>query len=279
MLYLGEFQVLTVKKESPQGLYLENFEGDQVLLPRVYQQPSMTIGSQVEVLVYGDNQNRPIASTERPYLTVNTATCLEVTDVTKIGAFCNWGVSKDLFIPFRNQHQALRIGQQVLVFMYLDEQSQRLVGSTILKKYFKEQADQGLEMGQEVDLLIGSRSDLGYKVIINQTYLGLIYANEGEELRYGDQCKGYIKPLRPDGKIDVSLQPVGVANIEPNAQRILKRLEEAGGKLPYTDKSDPETIRREFGISKKLFKKAIGTLYRQRLVLLKKDGIYLAKGN
>ena len=279
MLYLGEFQVLTVKKESPQGLYLENFEGDQVLLPRVYQQPSMTIGSQVEVLVYGDNQNRPIASTERPYLTVNTATCLEVTDVTKIGAFCNWGVSKDLFIPFRNQHQALRIGQQVLVFMYLDEQSQRLVGSTILKKYFKEQADQGLEMGQEVDLLIGSRSDLGYKVIINQTYLGLIYANEGEELRYGDQCKGYIKPLRPDGKIDVSLQPVGVANIEPNAQRILKRLEEAGGKLPYTDKSDPETIRREFGISKKLFKKAIGALYRQRLVLLKKDGIYLAKGN
>lgn len=279
MLYLGEFQVLTIKKAAPQGLYLENFEGDEVLLPNAFRQAGMEVGEQLEVFVYGDNQNRPVATTQRPYLTVNTATCLEIKEATNIGAFCHWGVSKDLFIPFRNQQQRLRPGQQAIVYMYLDEQSQRLVGSTVLKKHFKEYADAGLEMGQEVDLLIGPKSELGYKVIINQTYLGLVYANEGEDLRYGDQCKGFIKPIRTDGKIDVSLHPVGLMAIEPNAAQILDRLKNAGGKLPFTDKSDPGLIRKEFGISKKLFKKAVGNLYRQQLISLKEDGIYLVEGN
>ncbi len=230
----------------------------------------------MEVFVYTDSENRPIATTQRPLLTLNTAATLLVTDVNKVGAFCAWGVSKELFVPFRNQKQALQKGQKAVVYMYLDEQSNRLVGTTNFKKYYQEQNDGWLEKGQAVDILVAEQSELGFLVIINHTYLGLVYHNEAEDLAIGESRKGYIKPLREDGKIDVSLHAVGAASIEPNAQMLLDRLAANDGFLPYHDGSDPELIRLGLGISKKLFKKAVGALYRQKLIVLEKDGIRLA---
>jgi len=185
---------------------------------------------------------------------------------------------KELFIPFRNQAARMQRGRSYVVYMYIDKISNRLVGTTKLKGFLQHEADEHIEMGQEVDLLVYAVNDLGYQVVINQTYSGLIYANEvPEPLQIGQQCKGYIKPIREDGKIDVSLFAVGHQSIEPNSQKILEKLEANEGFLPFTDKSDPERIRKEFGISKKLFKKSLGTLYKQKLVLLKDDGVYLVK--
>lgn len=276
MLYPGEYQQLTISRLTPQGFYLSDADDNEVLLPSKYRKPDMKVEDYLEVFVYLDSEHRPIATTEKPQLTLNTAAPLTATDVNSVGAFFDWGVSKELFVPFRNQQHPLKTGERAVVYLYLDEQSQRLVGTTILKKYFKEQIDDGLEMGQEVNLLVADQTDLGYKVIINQTYLGLLHENEVEQpLPIGFRCKGFIKPLRPDGKIDVGLHAIGIASIEPNAQKILDQLKEKGGFLPFTDRSDPGDIRIAFGISKKLFKKAIGGLYRQKLVLLKDDGIHL----
>lgn len=276
MLYPGEYQRLTISRLTPQGFYLIDAEENEVLLPGQYRTPDMKVEDVLEVFIYLDSEHRPIATTDKPRLTLNTAAPLTVTDVNAVGAFCDWGVSKELFIPFRNQQHPMRVDQKAVVYLYLDEQSQRLVGTTIFKKHFKELIDEGLEMGQEVNLLVADKTDLGYKVIINQTYLGLLYDNEVEQpLPIGFRCKGFIKPLRPDGKIDVGLHAIGVASIEPNAQVILDQLKKKDGFLPFTDKSDPADIRIAFGISKKLFKKAIGGLYRQKVVLLKDDGIHL----
>jgi hypothetical protein len=172
----------------------------------------------------------------------------------------------------------MRAGRSYVVYLFIDEISHRLVGSTKLKDFLKQAADEHIQMGQEVDLLVYSENELGYQVIINQTYAGLVYKNEVHQpLSPGQQCKGYIKPIREDGKIDVSLFPIGYQSIEPNAQKIIDKLERNDGFLPYTDKSDPDLIREEFGISKKLFKKSLGALYKQQLVLLKEDGIYKTK--
>lgn len=276
MIYIGEYQRLSINRETPQGFYLGDQEGNEVLLPGSYRQGDMSIGQTMEVFVYTDSENRPIATTQRPLLTLNTAATLLVTDVNKVGAFCAWGVSKELFVPFRNQKQALQKGQKAVVYMYLDEQSNRLVGTTNFKKYYQEQNDGWLEKGQAVDILVAEQSELGFLVIINHTYLGLVYHNEAEDLAIGESRKGYIKPLREDGKIDVSLHAVGAASIEPNAQMLLDRLAANDGFLPYHDGSDPELIRLGLGISKKLFKKAVGALYRQKLIVLEKDGIRLA---
>jgi predicted RNA-binding protein (virulence factor B family) len=247
-------------------------------MPRNYISDTMKIGDQIDVIVYGDSHGMDIATTEKPLITVGQFAYLKVAAVNDVGAFCDWGVSKQLFIPFRNQGVKVRPNQRLVVHMYLDEQSERLVGSTKLNRFLLQEADEHLQKGQEVDLLVYSRTDLGYRVIINQKYTGLLYENElPTSLHLGQRLKGYIKPLRDDGKIDVSLFPVGHQSIEPNAQKILTQLEEQGGFLPFTDKSSPEEIQKQFGISKKLFKKSLGTLYKQQLVILQKDGIYRSK--
>ncbi len=275
MIRIGEYQTLTINRETPQGFYLEDGEGNAVLLPRAYITPEMKTGDPVEVFVYCDSEDKVVATTEKPMLTVGQFAYLKVTDVNEIGAFCDWGMQKELFIPFRNQRVKLIPGRSYVVHMYLDELSNRLVGATKLGRYLKQAADEHLKMGQEVDLLVYSQTDLGYKVIVNQTYAGLVYDNETHQpLSPGQQLKGYVKPLREDGKIDLSLFPIGHKSIEPNAQKILDKLEKNNGFLPFTDKSDPDAIWAEFGISKKLFKKALGNLYKQKLVELREDGVY-----
>jgi predicted RNA-binding protein (virulence factor B family) len=276
MLRIGEYQTLTIKREMPQGFYLVDEEEQEVLLPRGYITSDMRIGDRLEVFVYCDSEDMDVASTEKPLLTVGEFACLRVTDVTHIGAFCDWGMRKDLFIPFSNQVAKLRTNYRAVVHMYLDEKTDRLVGTTKLKKFLKHTADEHISKGQEVDLMVYSETDLGYNVIIDQTYSGLVYENEiHNRLRIGEQLKGYIKPIREDGKIDVSLFPLGFNSIEPGAQTIMEKLKTHQGFLPYTDKSDAADISEEFSMSKKLFKKSLGSLYRQKLVTLKPDGIYL----
>ncbi len=278
MIKIGEFNELTISRETPHGYYLTDVDGEEVLFPRKYISPSMKKGDLLKVIVYLDSGNLPVATLEKPLLTLGQFASLQVNTVNDVGAFCDWGVTKELFIPYRNQAFNLTPNRNYVVHMYFDEKSDRLVGSTKISPYLKHVNDGDLERGQEVDLIMYSESDLGYAVIINQKYSGLIYDNEVHEiLRVGQTMKGYVKLIREDGKIDISLTPIGHKSIEPNAQKILTILEKNQGFLPFTDKSDPIMIRKRFGISKKLFKKSLGSLYKQKIVDLKDDGIYLIK--
>jgi len=275
MIRIGEYQTLVVRREMPQGLYLDDNEANEVLLPQKYITPEMEIDSELRVFVYCDTEDRIVATTEEPVFTVGQYALLVVNDTNHVGAFCAWGVNKDLFIPFKNQVGEMQPGRHYVVYMYLDDQSERLVGTTRINKILEHIADEDLVMGQEVSLMVYNESDLGYNVIIDQKYAGLIYKNEiPRPLAYGQSLKGYVKPIRSDGKIDISLTPIGHQSIEPNALKLWDRLQSAGGFLPFHDKSDPDAIRMTFGISKKLFKKALGTLYKKKLIRMETDGIY-----
>ena len=278
MIRIGEYQTLSINREEPQGYYLVNEDGDEVLLPRKYISAEMKIGDAIDVFAYCDSHDMEIATTEKPVFCVGEFAYLRVTDVNHIGAFCDWGLSKELFVPFRNQKTNLKKGQHAVVYMYVDDLTYRLVGTTKLNRYLSQQSTEEFKLGEQVDLLVYAQTDLGYKVIVNQTFSGLVYKNEIEDpLKIGQSLKGFVKPSRSDKKIDISLYPIGHKSIEPNAQKILTKLEANDGFLPFTDKSDPGRIKSEFGISKKLFKKSLGGLYKQKLVLLKPDGIYAAE--
>lgn len=275
MLKIGEFQTLVIAREMPQGLYLENEEGDEVLLPGPYITEDMKEGHSLEVLVYCDSSGREIASTEKPHFLVNQFAYLKVTGISEFGTFCDWGVSKELFVPFKNQAQKMVLGNGYVVHMYLDEVSERLVGTTKLNPFLYNERDDDFETGEKVELLIYAVSELGYKAVINNSHTGLIYKSDVfKPIEVGEKLDGYIKKPREDGLIDLSLQPIGHLSIEPNAQMILDKLMKADNFLPFSDKSDPNEIRKHFGISKKLFKKATGSLYKQKLILLKPDGIH-----
>ena len=276
MIKIGEYQTLTIAYQKPQGFYLKDDENNNVLLPNAYITSDMKIEDDIEVFVYSDGSGIDVATTETPKLTVGQFACLEIVGISYAGAFADWGLQKDLLIPFSNQKGKLREEQKVIVFLYLDAESEKLVGTTKINRYLQLEANGELEKGQEVDLIVYAKTDLGYKVIINQKYGGLVYDNEvPNPLFHGEELKGYIKPLREDGLIDVSVARLGHKSIEPNADNILQKLERNRGYLPYHDKSDPEEIRVEFGISKKAFKKSLGLLYKQKIITIKPDGIYL----
>ena len=276
MIRIGEYQTLKIARNEPQGFYLVNEEEDEVLFPHRYITPDMKVGEDIDVFTYCDSNDMEVATTEKPFFTLGEFAYLSVTDVNHMGAFCDWGISKELFIPFRNQKMPLVAGQKAIVYLYIDQLTYRLVGTTKINKYLEHTTTETFDLGQEVDLLIYGQSDLGYKAIVNQHYSGLIYKNEARShIAIGDQMKGYLKPVRSDGKLDISLYPIGHQSIEPIGQMILDKIKAAEGFLPFTDKSDPEVLLAEFGISKKLFKKSIGGLYRQKLIRLEKDGIYL----
>jgi uncharacterized protein len=276
MIRIGEHQTLTIKREMPQGYYLEDEEDNEVLFPRKYITADMEIGQDIEVFVYCDSEDLDVATTEKPLLTVGDFATLVISDVNSVGAFCKWGVTKELFIPYRNQDRPLKVGDTCVVHMYLDEESDRLVGTTKLRKFLKHVADDYLKLGEQVELLVYNETDLGFKVIVEQIYSGLLFKNElPKRIKIGESLMGYIKTIREDKKIDISLFPIGHQSIEPNAAMLLTKLEENGGFIPFNDRSSSEAIWREFKISKKLFKKATGTLYKQRKIILKPEGIFL----
>ena len=275
MINLGELNTLTILRQTDNGYYLVDKEENEVLLPNAYIQEDWEIGGEVEVFVFNDSEDRLTATTLLPKIKLDDFALLKVNEVNNIGAFLDWGLPKDLFVPFKEQRTKMREGKHYVVTMYLDYESERLVASSKIDS-FLEFEEINLEEGQEVDLMIYEQTPLGYNCIINRLYKGLIYKNEVfRNLNMGEQTKGYIKTVREDNKIDVSLQKVGYQAQDENQERILNILRGDAGYIGLTDKSKPEEIYEELKMSKKAFKKAIGGLYKQRLIWMKKDGIYL----
>lgn len=276
MLHLGKLNTLEIERESPHGLYLTDEIGNEVLLPNKFVTEEMEIGEDIEVFLYKDNEGRNVATTEQTKLQVGEIALLEVFDVNEIGAFMEWGVEKHLLIPFRNQGRRLSPGDETLVYMYLDEETHRLVGTTKLMKYMDGDSSV-LKVGEGAELMMWHPTTLGYTAIINGNMVGLIYQDDiYEELWPGDIKHGYIKRVREDGKIDLSLRPFGYNKVTGESQKILDYLEKHNGVMEFTDKSNPESISRTFRMSKKVFKKALGLLYKQKLVILEKSHTRLA---
>lgn len=278
MLTLGEYHILSIDRDTEPGLFLKDPEGNEVLLPNKYKPKTFEIGDELEVFVYLDHDERVVATDLHPFIKLDAFAYLKCVEVSDIGAFVDWGLEKHLFVPFKEQASRMRKGDWYLVFCYLDEVSERLVGSTKVNN-FLDNSELTVEPFEEVDLIVSNPTDLGWNVIINELHQGLVYKDDVfQKIQTGDKMKGYITKIRPDGKIDVALQRPGYRSIGPNAQELLTELELKGGFLGLTDKSDPQEIQDRLHMSKKSFKRALGTLYKQRIVNIKEDGIYLRKG-
>lgn len=275
MLKLGVYNTLEIVRERDQGVYLCDDDGDEVLLPNKYVPEQFQIRDKLKVFVYLDSAERIVATTLEPYATVKSFAYLKCTNVSDIGAFLDWGLEKDLFVPFKEQASKMRVGSWYLVYVYLDEETNRLVASSKTNA-FLDNSLVLLSAYDEVDLIASHPSPQGWNMIVNQKHLGLVYADEiFQKITPGDQIKGFVKKVRPDGKIDLTLQKHGFRSIEPNADQILKELKASGGFINLNDKSDPEDIKEVFQLSKKSFKKAIGTLYKIRKISIEEDGIRL----
>ncbi len=272
---LGVFNLLSAKRRTLNGYYLVDDDDNEVLLPNKYVPKGMVVGDEISVFIYKDSEDRLIATTIVPGIMLNEFAVLEVVDINPVGAFLDWGLEKDLLVPYSEQNERMNIGKSYPVYLFLDESSQRLVASCKTNKYL-ETDEISVKNGQEVDLLICNPTDLGINVIINNIHKGLLYDNElFQAVSPGERLKGYIKLVRPDNKIDVSLQKQGYVSIEPNAQKVLEKLKNNDGFLNLNDKTDPVIILAKLEMSKKVFKKAIGSLYKQKLIRIEKDGIYL----
>jgi predicted RNA-binding protein (virulence factor B family) len=275
MLQLGTQQQLRIARETDFGLFLENEQGDEVLLPNAYVPSSYEIGDNIKVFLYLDNEERPTATTQEPYITLDNFAWLECREVNNYGAFMDWGLVKQLFVPFREQARPMVSGRWYIVRLYLDEKTNRLVGSSRTNR-FLDNKELTVEKFDKVHILVSHITDKGANVIVNNRHKGLIH-NEDlfEELRTGDRLEAYVRKVRHDNKLDIVLHSPGFRSIEPNAQYVFEELQNAGGFLPLHDKSSPEEIRDQLGISKKSFKKAIGSLYKDQKINIREDGIEL----
>jgi predicted RNA-binding protein (virulence factor B family) len=275
MIRIGEYNTLDIIRESEQGLYLADADGNEVLLPNRYVPETFKIWESIEVFVYLDNEERPVAVTDEPYVTVNDFAMLRCNQVTQHGAFLDWGMVKELFCPFKEQAFKMKAGGWYLIYCYIDEETNRLVASSKTNRFLDNKV-LTVQQFDEVDLIVSHPSELGMNVIVNKQHHGLIYKDDiYKELSVGDRLKGIVKKVRHDNKLDITLGQIGYRNIEPNAEKILHTLEDSDGFLPLTDKSNPDQIKDELEMSKKSFKKAIGTLYKQRLITIDTDGIRL----
>jgi predicted RNA-binding protein (virulence factor B family) len=274
MLQIGTYHTLKIDRETKVGLFLVN-ETDDVLLPNKYVPNDFTIGDDITVFVYLDHEERPVATTIKPLITLNSFAVLKVNYINKFGAFLNWGMEKDLFVPFKEQARPMEKDKRYIVTMYLDKQTGRLAASSKINQFLdKEPLD--IEVGQEVDLMVSHITEIGINVIINGKFKGLAYQNEVfETVSPGYKTKGYIKTIRPDGKIDVSFQKQGFEAIDDSAQQVLEALKQNDGVLRLNDNSHPEEIKSVLKMSKKTFKKAIGSLYKQKLIDINNEGIQL----
>ncbi len=279
MLTFGRINTLTALRETSVGFFLGDPNGraaDDVLLPNKYVPHNLSVGDPIDVFIYNDSHERPVATTLTPAVQRDEFATLQAVAVSDAGAFLDWGLEKDLFVPFREQSRPMAAGRWYVVFVYVDEETNRLVASSRISRFLDPDVSD-LYAGEEVQLLAYETTDLGLNVIINNRYKGLIYHNEiFRTVRPGDSLLGYVKQVRDDGRVDVSLQRPGFENVEPNAQRILATLKAEGGFLPLTDSSPPELIYRTLEMSKKTFKKAIGTLYKERKIAIEEGGIRLA---
>jgi len=274
MISIGNFNTLKIARRTNVGLFLTDGNED-VLLPKKYLPENFDIGDDLEVFVYLDHEERPVATTLVPYIFLNEFALLKVNYINDFGAFMDWGLEKDLFVPFREQARPMVAGNYYMIYMTLDEKTNRLVGSSKLNQ-FLDNSNLTVEVGEEVDLIVSHITEAGINVIINEKHKGLMYANETfEDFRTGDRIIGYIKNIRPDGKIDVSRNKLGFEKVSDTAQKILTELEFNDGFLGLNDKSHPDEIKTVLEMSKKTFKQTIGVLYKEKKIAIKEDGIYL----
>ena len=258
MINIGEYNTLEILRETDPGLFLGDDEGNEVLLPNRYVPESFEIEDKLEVFVYLDNEERLVAVTDKPYIKKGDFAVLRCNQVTKFGAFLDWGMVKELFCPFKEQAFKMRTGGWYLVYCYLDEETERLVASSKTNR-FLDNKELTVSQFEEVDIIVSHPSEIGMNVIVNKKHSGLIF-NEDifKDISIGDQLKGYVKKIRHNNKLDIVLEQIGYRSIEPNAELILKELEDNSGYLNLNDKSDPDTIKDQLQMSKKSFKKAIG---------------------
>lgn len=277
MIKIGEYNELKVLRNSDFGLFLEGSEelGD-ILLPKRFVTDEMKIGELVKVFISRDSEDRVIATTETPKVTVGGVAVLDVVSSTPVGAFLNWDLSKDLFLPFSEQIWDVNPGDKVVVFVYLDK-ANRISSSMRLERHLKKTAQQDdYKVNQKVDLILYDRTDLGYKTVVNQKHIGLLYANEVfKKLNYAQQMDGYVSKVREDGKIDLLLAQMGHHGADDVGPKILELLKENNGFYALTDKTEPEEIYKLFGVSKKKFKIALGALYKSRQIEVSDAGIKL----
>ena len=264
-------------KQVDFGVYLDGGELGEILLPKRYVPEQCEIGDMLHVFLYLDNEERMVATTLTPLVQVGEFACLEVLWVNQFGAFLDWGLMKDLFVPFKEQKMKMQIGKSYIVYAYLDEESYRIVASAKVDRYLSKDFPD-YKPGQEVEILIWQKSDLGFKAIIENKFAGLIYDNEVfQDLFTGMKLKAYVKQVREDGKIDLMLQKTGGAKVDDFAQVLLQHIKDEGGTISINDKSDADLIYDTFGVSKKTFKKGVGDLYKKRLITLHEGGISLVK--
>jgi predicted RNA-binding protein (virulence factor B family) len=274
-LELGVYHKLEILRDTSVGLYLGDDKGNEILLPNKYVPQEFEIGSTITVFVYLDSKGRHIASTLDPKLIKGEFALLKCKQVTSVGAFMEIGLEKDLMVPFEHQERKMKEGKHYIVYMFLDDKSDRLIGSSKTNKFLEED-NIDLKQGQEVEVIVDRRTDLGYRLIIENKYRGFIFNNQVfGEFRYGQKLTGFVKEIRDDKKIDITFQMQGFESIGQNRDKILDYLEDNDGYLDLNDKSSPEEIREKLSISKKLFKKSVGMLYKQKLIEIKDDGIYL----
>jgi predicted RNA-binding protein (virulence factor B family) len=278
MAQLGKRNLLTVVRSATPGLYLDGGALGEVLLPGKYIPTGATVGGKVDVFVYRDSEDRLVATTEKPLAMVGDLALLRVAGVNpRVGVFLEWGLEKDLLLPMREMDGPLNPGDKVVVRVMLDERTNRLIATARFNRFLDRRPPHYHE-GESVRLLVASKSPLGFNLVVNNAHRGLIYHTEiTAPLKIGDVVQGYVKAIRPDGKLDLALGVAGHRRIGPMSDQVLAILTEKGGRLPYGDNSIPEEIRDVFGMSKKAFKQAIGALFKERKIVIEPDGIRLAR--
>lgn len=276
-MLIGKYNILQVKRKTDNGIYLADEAGEEVLLPNKFVTDKMKEGTLGKVFVYTDSEDRKVATTQQPKAITGEAAYLQVKQVTPVGAFLDWGLDKDLLLPYSEQKQPVTEGEKILVYVYTDKATNRIVATANLNKFIKNREVQ-FYPNTEVDLMICDETDTGIRVIVNQKHWGILYRNEVfKPVEKGEHIKGFVKKVREDMKIDVALQKQGLAAAQDFTQLVLQKLDEGNGQLPLTDDSTPEEIYKVLGISKKNFKKAIGMLYKQQKILLQKGRIVAKK--
>ena len=277
MQEIGNIVELESVKTTPQGIYLLTQEGEEILLPHKYVPVDFEIGDKLEVFVYTDSEDRPIATTLVPKILMHQCDFLKAVDVTPVGAFFEWGVEKDLLVPYSEQFYKIEVGEEYPVYLYKDELTNRMVGSTKIEKHLKRNPIT-LKQGDEVSLLVAQHTDSGYKVVVNNQNLGMLFENEVFRPIYiGDKLKGFVQKVRPDNKLDITLNSSKLDELENIANAIYETLLKQNGKLNITDKSSPELIYSTFKVSKKAFKKAVGILYSGKKIKINPDSIELVR--
>ena len=275
MLNIGNYNTLKIIKILSFGAYLDGGEGKEILLPTRYVPNGAQVGDEVKVFIYHDNEGRLIATTLHPNAVVGEFAFMQVKSVNTTGAFLDWGLMKDLLVPYKEQKLTMREGKWYLVYVRLDHVTGRIMASARIEKFLNNIPPK-YKFNQEVDLLVADDTEIGYKVIVNNLHWGMVYHNQVfQRLEKGEHLKGYVKEIREDDKLDISLTPLGYQKVDGIAQTILQALQMQNGFLPVHDKSDPEVIYSLFRCSKKAFKQAIGALYRQHRIALEPDGIRL----